>query len=172
MANKASVFLFADVEVRERELSLTKAGAVLAVEPKAFRALLLRNRWKLITMEELLNAAWGDASVTENSRTRFCTHVFRAVLAISVSVRWNGRKNLKQVPERRLSVVVSKFKVPPCRTMISALIVSPSPVPLRPLVVKNGSRIFFCTSGGIPGPVSEISILRPFPVALAARRKV
>src|SRR6476620_2815759 len=72
MANKAFVFRFADVEVREREFSMIKAGDVLPVEPKAFRVLLilLRNPQKLITKEELLNAVWGDAVVTENSLTR------------------------------------------------------------------------------------------------------
>ena len=72
MGNKSFVFRFADVEVREREFSLTKAGEVLPVEPKAFRVLLilLRNPQKLITKEELLNAVWGDAAVTENSLTR------------------------------------------------------------------------------------------------------
>src|SRR6476661_10981483 len=72
MGSKSFVFRFADVEVREREFSLIKAGEVLPVEPKAFRVLLilLRNPQKLITKEELLNAVWGDAAVTENSLTR------------------------------------------------------------------------------------------------------
>jgi DNA-binding winged helix-turn-helix (wHTH) protein len=44
----------------------------MSVEPKAFRVLLilLRNPQKLITKEELLNAVWGDAAVTENSLAR------------------------------------------------------------------------------------------------------
>ncbi len=33
--NRSSVFRLDDVEVREREFSLTKAGKVLTVEPKA-----------------------------------------------------------------------------------------------------------------------------------------
>src|ERR1039457_1939454 len=72
MANKSFVFIFDDVEVREREFSLTKAGEVLPVEPKAFRVLLvlLRNPGKLIVKEELLNALWGDAAVTDNSLAR------------------------------------------------------------------------------------------------------
>ena len=37
MAGKSFIFRFADVEVREREFSLAKAGEVLPVEPKAFR---------------------------------------------------------------------------------------------------------------------------------------
>src|SRR5665213_2825855 len=72
MANKPFVFRFDDVEVREREFSLTKAGEVLPVEPKAFRVLLalLRNPGKLIDKEDLLNAVWGDAAVTDNSLAR------------------------------------------------------------------------------------------------------
>ncbi len=72
MGNKSFVFRFADVEVREREFSLIKAGEALPVEPKAFRVLLilLRNPQKLITKEELLNAVWGDVAVGDNSLTR------------------------------------------------------------------------------------------------------
>jgi DNA-binding winged helix-turn-helix (wHTH) protein len=72
MAGKSLIFRFGDVEVREPEFSLTKAGEVLPVEPKAFRVLLilLRNHGKLISKDELLNAVWGDAAVTENSLTR------------------------------------------------------------------------------------------------------
>ena len=65
MGNKSFVFRFSDIEVREREFSLLKAGKVLAVEPKAFRVLLLllRNPQKLISKEELLNSVWGDTAV-------------------------------------------------------------------------------------------------------------
>lgn len=72
MGNKFFIFSFADVEVHEREFSLTKAGLTQPVEPKAFRVLLVlvRNPQKLITKEELLNAVWGDTAVTENSLTR------------------------------------------------------------------------------------------------------
>jgi Tol biopolymer transport system component/DNA-binding winged helix-turn-helix (wHTH) protein len=70
--DKSIVFKFADVEVREREFCLVKAGEVLPVEPKTSRVLLflLRNPQKLIAKEELLNAVWGDAVVTESSLTR------------------------------------------------------------------------------------------------------
>jgi DNA-binding winged helix-turn-helix (wHTH) protein/Tol biopolymer transport system component len=71
-ASNSCVFRFEDVEVREREFCLIKAGKALAVEPKAFRVLLflLRNPGKVVTKEELLNAVWSDAAVTENSLTR------------------------------------------------------------------------------------------------------
>jgi len=71
-ANKWFIFRFADVEVRERNYSIAKAGQVLPVEPKVFRLLLylLHNSRRVIGKEELLNAVWGDAAVTENSLTR------------------------------------------------------------------------------------------------------
>ena len=70
--DKSIVFRFADVEVREHEFCLVKAGEVLPVEPKTFRVLLflLRNPQKLIAKEDLLNAVWGDAVVTDSSLTR------------------------------------------------------------------------------------------------------
>ncbi len=72
MTARSSIFRFEGFEAHEREFSLVKAGETLAVEPKAFRVLLilLRNPKKLIPKEELLNAVWGDAAVTENSLTR------------------------------------------------------------------------------------------------------
>ena len=80
-ASKSFVFRFDDVEVREREFSLTKAGKVLSIEPKAFRVLLflLHNPQKLITKDELLNAVWGDTAVTEGSLSR-CIWLLRSVL--------------------------------------------------------------------------------------------
>jgi Tol biopolymer transport system component/DNA-binding winged helix-turn-helix (wHTH) protein len=86
MGNKSFVFSFADVEVREREFSLIKAGKVLAVEPKAFRVLLLllRNPQKLISKEELLNSVWGDTAVTEGSLTR-CIWLLRRLLGDDVN---------------------------------------------------------------------------------------
>ncbi len=72
LGTQEAVFRFGDVEVREREFRLIKAGEVIPVEPKAFRVLLflLHNPQKLITKEELLNAVWGETAVSENSLTR------------------------------------------------------------------------------------------------------
>jgi Tol biopolymer transport system component/DNA-binding winged helix-turn-helix (wHTH) protein len=81
MGNNSFVFRFDDVEVREKEFTVTKAGKLLAMEPKAFRALLflLRNPQRLISKEELLNSIWGDAAVTEGSLTR-CIWLLRRLL--------------------------------------------------------------------------------------------
>ncbi len=79
--SKSFVFHFDDVEVREREFTLVKAGKVLTVEPKAFRTLLflLHNPQRLISKEELLNTVWDDAAVTEGSLTR-CISLLRSRL--------------------------------------------------------------------------------------------
>src|ERR1700733_3205 len=81
MPSKSFVFRFDDVEVREQQFSLTKAGKVLSIEPKAFRVFLflLHNPQKLITKDELLNAIWGDTAVTEGSLSR-CIWLLRGVL--------------------------------------------------------------------------------------------
>ena len=70
--HKCFVFRFADVEVREREFRTIKAGAALAIEPKAFHVLvfLLRNPDRVVTKDELLDAVWSDVAVTENSPAR------------------------------------------------------------------------------------------------------
>jgi DNA-binding winged helix-turn-helix (wHTH) protein/Tol biopolymer transport system component len=72
MGNKSFIFSFDDIEVREREFTVVRAGVTQAVEPKAFRVLLilLRNPHKLVAKEELMTAVWGDAAVTDNSLTR------------------------------------------------------------------------------------------------------
>ena len=79
--SKSLVFRFEDVEIREREFCLVKAGEVSPIEPKAFRVLLflLHNPQKLITKEELLDAVWADASVTESSLTRSIAKLRRAL---------------------------------------------------------------------------------------------
>src|SRR4051812_20368383 len=86
MGIKSFVFRFNDVEVREREFALFKAGKPLAVEPKAFRALLflVRNPHKVISKEELLNAVWGDVAVAEGSLTR-CIWLLRRVLGDDIN---------------------------------------------------------------------------------------
>jgi DNA-binding winged helix-turn-helix (wHTH) protein/Tol biopolymer transport system component len=70
--HKCFVFRFGDIQVREREFLLVRAGEATAVEPKAFRVLLflLRNPGRLVTKDEILEAVWNDCSVSDNSLTR------------------------------------------------------------------------------------------------------
>ena len=69
---ETGVFKFEDFEVRPGEWLLLKAGNPVPIEPKTFRVLvyLLRSPGRLVTKEDLLNAVWDDAAVSENSLTR------------------------------------------------------------------------------------------------------
>jgi Tol biopolymer transport system component/DNA-binding winged helix-turn-helix (wHTH) protein len=70
--HNSSVFKFEDVEVRESEYALTRAGETVAVEPTAFRVLiyLLRNAGRLVTKDEMIEAVWQGSAVSDNSLTR------------------------------------------------------------------------------------------------------
>jgi DNA-binding winged helix-turn-helix (wHTH) protein len=70
--HKSFVFKFEDIEVRESEFALTRAGETVKVEPTAFRVLLylLRNHGRLVTKDEIMAAVWHDTAVSDNSLTR------------------------------------------------------------------------------------------------------
>jgi DNA-binding winged helix-turn-helix (wHTH) protein len=78
---KCFVFRFADVEVREREFLLIKAGERISVEPKAFRVLLymLRNPGSLIPKDEIVGSVWNDSAVSDNSLTRSIAQLRRVL---------------------------------------------------------------------------------------------
>jgi DNA-binding winged helix-turn-helix (wHTH) protein/TolB-like protein len=70
MTTEAStVFSFDDVKVDPRTGEVLKAGAAVALEPKAFKLLvfLIENRDRLVEKEEILDALWKDINVTENA---------------------------------------------------------------------------------------------------------
>jgi DNA-binding winged helix-turn-helix (wHTH) protein/Flp pilus assembly protein TadD len=66
------VYRFDQFEVDDREFRLSEDGAPLPVEPKVLRLLvyLIENRNRLVRKQELLDAVWPDAMVTENALTR------------------------------------------------------------------------------------------------------
>jgi len=70
--HRCCVFRFADVEVREGDFSIIRAGKKLPVEPKAYRVLqfLVRNPGRVIPKDEVLDAVWNDCEVSESSLTR------------------------------------------------------------------------------------------------------
>lgn len=70
--HRCCVFRFADVEVREGDFSIIRAGKKLPAEPKAYKVLqfLLHNPGRVIPKDELLDAVWNDCEVSESSLTR------------------------------------------------------------------------------------------------------
>jgi len=70
MTTEASqIFSFDDVKVDPRTGEVFKAGAVVQLEPKAFKLLvfLIENRDHVVEKEEILDALWKDINVTENA---------------------------------------------------------------------------------------------------------
>src|ERR1700722_3212616 len=66
------VYRFDQFEVDDREFRLTDDGTPVQLEPKVLRLLvyLIENRNRLVRKQELLDAVWADAIVTENALTR------------------------------------------------------------------------------------------------------
>ena len=81
MERNCLVFNFADIEVREREFLLIKAGERLPVEPTAFRVLLflLRNAGRIVSKEEIVASVWNDVAVSDNSLTRAIAQLRRVL---------------------------------------------------------------------------------------------
>ena len=66
------VYRFDQFEVDDREFRLSEDGTPVQVEPKVLRLLvyLIENRNRLVRKQDLLDAVWPDAMVTENALTR------------------------------------------------------------------------------------------------------
>lgn len=66
------LYRFDQFEVDDREFRFSAGGVPMQVEPKVLRLLvcLIENRSRLVRKQELLDAVWPDAMVTENALTR------------------------------------------------------------------------------------------------------
>jgi eukaryotic-like serine/threonine-protein kinase len=66
------VYRFDQFEVDDREFRFSEGGVPVQIEPKVLRLLiyLIENRNRLVRKQELLDAVWQDAVVTENALTR------------------------------------------------------------------------------------------------------
>jgi DNA-binding winged helix-turn-helix (wHTH) protein len=81
MTDKPLIYGFDDVRVELASFRLFKAGESVALEPKAFEALifLIERRGRLVTKDELLDGVWKDAFVTPNALTRIVAQLRRAL---------------------------------------------------------------------------------------------
>jgi Tol biopolymer transport system component/DNA-binding winged helix-turn-helix (wHTH) protein len=72
---------FGDVTVDFRRMSVLRGGQPISLEPKAFDVLryLIEHRDRLVTKEELLDAAWQDTFVTPNVLTRAIAQLRKAL---------------------------------------------------------------------------------------------
>jgi TolB-like protein/DNA-binding winged helix-turn-helix (wHTH) protein/Tfp pilus assembly protein PilF len=75
------IYRFAAFEVDDAEFRLAEDGSTVALEPKALRLLIyfVKKPGRLISKQELLDAVWSDANVSDNALTRAVT-LLRKVL--------------------------------------------------------------------------------------------
>ena len=75
------VVRFGDVTVDLARMSVSRAGQPVSLEPKTFDVLryLIEHRDRLVTKEELLDAAWKDTFVTPNVLTRAVAQMRKAL---------------------------------------------------------------------------------------------
>ena len=75
------VVQFGDVTVDFRRMSITRGSHPVSIEPKTFDVLryLIEHRDRLVTKEELLDAAWKDTFVTPNVLTRAIAQLRKAI---------------------------------------------------------------------------------------------
>ncbi len=75
------VYHFEDVTVDSARFQVLRAGAPLALEPKALDVLLflIERRDRLVLKEELLEGVWRDTFVTPNALTRVIAQLRKAL---------------------------------------------------------------------------------------------
>ena len=108
--SKSLVFRFGDVEIREREFCLVKAGEVSPIEPKAFRVLLflLHNPQKLITLlDEFLHKHGEDRAPGALRRALLLNDVWAAFDLSNSTVVGAEGASLR----RRLARVIGRLRM-------------------------------------------------------------
>jgi DNA-binding winged helix-turn-helix (wHTH) protein/tetratricopeptide (TPR) repeat protein len=77
----ANDYVFGDFRLQARERRLSRGDEVVPLEPKAFDLLtfLATHPGRLVEKQELVDAVWSRAEVTDNSLTR-CVHQVRSAL--------------------------------------------------------------------------------------------
>jgi TolB-like protein/DNA-binding winged helix-turn-helix (wHTH) protein len=75
------LYRFGQFELDSRKRTLSLAGSMISLTPKAFDVLLFlaRNPNRLVTKEELLQAVWGRTFVEEGNLTQYISHLRKAL---------------------------------------------------------------------------------------------
>lgn len=75
------IYEFGDIRVDRPRMSVERSGRPVTLEPKAFDVLLMLidNRDRLVTKEELLESVWRDTYVTPNVLTRSIAQLRKAL---------------------------------------------------------------------------------------------
>src|SRR5215471_7040814 len=104
MEPKPLIYQFDGVRVDLKSFKVFKGDRAVHLEPKAIEVLvfLIENRGRLIAKQELLDAVWKEAFVTENAMTRVIAQLRKALGDDS-----KGAKYIETVPTRGYRFIAS-----------------------------------------------------------------
>jgi len=93
--NKPSKIRFADFTLDRGSASLSRAGNEIKLRPKVYDALnyLVQNRGRVVPKEELIQALWPDAFVTDDS-------LVQCMVELRKALDDRAQEILKTVPRR------------------------------------------------------------------------
>ncbi|HET6958539.1 MAG TPA: winged helix-turn-helix domain-containing protein [Vicinamibacterales bacterium] len=125
------MFQFGDVCVDLRRLVVTRGGAQVELEPKAFDVLryLLENADRLVTKDELMETVWRDTFVTPNVLTRAIAQLRRALGDDAREARYI--ETVARRGYRFIAHTVSDAPVSAAPRPITSLPAAPVPVTVR-----------------------------------------
>jgi pimeloyl-ACP methyl ester carboxylesterase/DNA-binding winged helix-turn-helix (wHTH) protein len=135
------MYRFSDSEVSPRQFELRRAGEVVHVEPQVFSLLthLIRQRHRVVTKTELLDAVWGGRFISDSALTSRVKMLRRAVG--DDGNRQRVIATVHGVGYRFVADVVETDDAPGC--------VRP-PQQIRYCVSPDGVRVAYATSGTGP----------------------
>jgi TolB-like protein/DNA-binding winged helix-turn-helix (wHTH) protein len=120
------VYRFGPFQVDDADFRLVNGGTPLAIEPKTLRLLLylLQNPGRLVRKQELLDAVWQDAAVSENSLTRSI-----GLLRRTLDDRSREPRFIETVPTVGYRFIAAVETSPASAALPEAQVPSPEPLP-------------------------------------------
>jgi Tol biopolymer transport system component/DNA-binding winged helix-turn-helix (wHTH) protein len=127
-----AIYEFGDFRVDMGRMALTRADAVIPLEPKAFDVLvyLVEHRGGLVTKDELLDAVWAGTFVTPNVLTRAVAQIRKALGDEAEDARFIetvSKRGYRFIP----GVSVAPFGTPGSASAAATPPPSPAPAPAK-----------------------------------------
>ncbi|NEE00583.1 alpha/beta fold hydrolase [Phytoactinopolyspora halotolerans] len=146
------IYVFGDCELDLGRYELRRTGAVRAVEPQVFDVLteLIRNRRRVVSKDELLDAVWGDRFVSESALTSRVKAARRAIgddgraQRFIRTVHGRGYQFVGDVSERSGTPDTTGTGVAPTATA------RPPEQEIRFRTAADGTRLAYATMGSGP----------------------
>jgi len=158
------VYVFGDCRLDLRRYELQRGGEVRPIEPQVFDVLVLlvRERDRVVTKEELLDTVWGDRFVSESALTSRIKAARRAVgddgtrQAVIATAHGRGYRMVVPVHERGGNGR-SELRAPPPLHDVHPLALLERDEPLAELTralgaARSGSGRLVCVAGEAGSP--------------------